>query len=163
MYKVTNNTSESMITGNVLTTNVLTTETGERKAGHIHDDIANKRLLSRLECLAVGKYLTAIKQDDMVDEMRASLASTFFVGDPNLVIEVFRFLNLTTVMKMTQLCRQLNIILQENLDKFGVLETEKDWPNIRVVKLLARFPNMSKVFCRHFLTNIDFQNIFRSY
>ena len=99
----------------------------------------------------------------MVDEMRASLAGTFFAGDPNLVLEVFGFLNLTKVMQMTQLCRQLNIMLQENLDKFHVLETEKDWPNIKVVKLLARFPNMSKVFCRHFLTNMDFQNIFRSY
>ena len=92
----------------------------------------------------------------MVDEMRASLAQAFFVRDPNLLIEIFKFLNLTDVMKMTQLCRQVNIIIQENFDKFHVLETKEDWPNIKVVKLIGRFPNMSKIFCRHFLTNIDF-------
>ena len=132
------------------------TSNTEKKAGEGLDDKTNARLLSRLECLTVGKYLTNVKQDHMVDTMRSSLQQAFFVEDPDVIIEVFKFLNLTEVMKMTQLARQINIVLQENLDQFTVLITEPDWPNIKVIKQLSRFPNMTKIFCRHFLTNIDF-------
>ena len=46
---------------------------------------------------------------------------------------------------------------------FTALETEEDWQNIKVVKTISKFPNLQKLIYRHFLTNIDFQNVFRNY
>ena len=38
----------------------------KKTAGQIHDDITNQKLLTRLECLTVGKYLTTFKHEKMV-------------------------------------------------------------------------------------------------
>ena len=83
--------------------------------------------MSKLESLTIGKYMTKVRHEGVVEGMQASLKKSIFSINNEICLHVFKYLNLTRVLAMAQLCRQINILLQENFDVFTALETEEDW------------------------------------
>ena len=102
MLKTGRSSAQDLSPRELTAASVRTKATSKQTAGQIHDDIREQRLQNRFECIATGKYLTEKKHGGIAERLRASMAHTFFGDNHNVLVEIFRFVNLTEVfLKMT--------------------------------------------------------------
>ena len=73
---------------------------------------------------------------------------------------IYKFLPPMETIRLRLLNREINMVVRQTMD---TIKTSVEAQTIDVIKLISMFPNLAKVFYRHFLTNTDIKNNFRMY